>query len=207
MPPFYASSERAFHDAMELPEKARIRKALSGRRRRRLDEEGLERAAVLVPFYEGDGELYLLLTKRTETLSRHKGEISFPGGGVKEGDADLLATALREAAEEVGLKPEDVEIVGELDDAVTAASGFVVTPLVGFIPYPYPFQVNQIEIAELIHLPFAVLRQPWRFRVETRTRDGKNIPVYFYTYGPHVIWGLTARILNQLLELIDVHSP
>lgn len=192
---------------MELPEKVRVRKALSGRRRWCLAAEGLARAAVLVPFYEEGGELYLLLTKRTETLSRHKGEIAFPGGGVKEGDADILATALREAEEEIGLKPDHVEIIGELDDVVTVASGFVVTPVVGFIPYPYPFRVNQIEIAELIHLPFAVLRQPWRLRVETRMRDGKEIPVYFYTYGPHTIWGLTARILRQLLELVDLPSP
>jgi len=192
---------------MELPEKVRVRKALSGRKRGCLDEKGLARAAVLVPFYEDGGELYLLLTKRTETLSRHKGEIAFPGGGMKEGDPDLLATALREAEEEIGLKPDHVEIIGELDDVVTVASGFVVTPIVGFIPYPYPFRVNPIEIAELIHLPFVVLRQSWRFRVETRMRDGREIPIYFYTYGPYTIWGLTARILRQLLELVDLPSP
>lgn len=178
----------------------RVRQILSSREKRHLEGEGLKRAAVLVPLYERDGELYLLLTKRTETLSRHRGEISFPGGGVKERDADLLATALREASEEVGIRPEDVEIVGALDDVVTVSSGFVVTPFVGFIPYPYRFRVSEVEIAELIHLPLAVLQEPWRFRMEIRRREGREVPVYFYTYGPYLIWGLTARILKDLFE-------
>jgi hypothetical protein len=89
-----------------------------------------------------------------------------------------------------------------LDDTITATSNFVVTPVVGLIPYPYAFRLNPAEIVELIPAPLSLLSDPSRFREELWDRDGKKIPVYFYTIGPHVIWGLTARILKQFLEAV-----
>ena len=95
-----------------------------------------------------------------------------------------------------------MEIVGELDDTVTVTSNFVVAPFVGFIPYPYSFRVNPAEIVELFPVSLSLLSDPSRFKEELWDRDGAKTPVYFYTVGSHVIWGLTARILKQFLEAV-----
>lgn len=157
---------------------------------------------MLMPLYEDGEGLHVLLTRRSDALPQHKGQISFPGGGQHPDDPDLLATALRECKEEVGLRPDDVEIVGELDDTVTVTSNFVVAPFVGFIPYPYSFRVNPAEIIELIPVSLSLLSDPSRFKEERWDRDGAKVPVYFYMIGSHVIWGLTARILKQFLEAV-----
>lgn len=181
--------------------KERIRELLAKRGRRRVEDPRLTRAAVLVPLYERDGELYFLLTKRAETLSLHRGEVSFPGGRCGDRDHSPLETALREAYEEVGIRPEDVEVVGELDEVATATSTFAVTPFVGFIPHPYLFHPNPSEIQELIHLPLAAILEPAAFREEVWRKEGGDVLVYFYQHGPYTIWGLTARILKRFQEL------
>lgn len=181
----------------------RIRAALSGRPKRHLPDGPRRRAAVLVPLYEREGEAYVLLTKRADDLPHHQGQIGFPGGGAEPGDGSLRATALREAFEEVGLAPEAVEIIGELDDTETASSNFVVTPFVGWVPYPYPFATDHREIQELIEVPLAAFRDPGRLRVEIWEREGRERPVYFYDVGPHTVWGLTARILREFLAILD----
>ncbi len=183
-----------------------IRVALARRERKAVADPRLRRAAVLVPLYEAADDLQVLFTKRSEEMPLHRGQIAFPGGGHRPDDSSLRATALRESHEEVGLSPSDVEIVGELDDTVTVTSNFVVAPFVGFIPYPYPFHVNSAEIVELIPLPLSVLSDPSRFKEELWDRDGAKAPMYSYTIGPLVIWGLTARILKQLLDTILLHG-
>lgn len=183
--------------------KDRIRTALSERPRKVVTDTRLRRAAVLMPVYEDGNGFHILFTKRSEEMPEHKGQIAFPGGCQQPGDASLRATALREAEEEVGLRAGDVEVLGDLDDTATATTRFLVTPVVGFIPNPYPFRVNPAEIVELIPLPLSLLCDPSRFREERWDRDGANVPVYFYTIGPHVIWGLTARILKQFLEAVS----
>ena len=187
---------------MSLPTKEQIRRALAKRRRQIVANPRLRRAAVLVPVYEDGDGLQVLFTKRSEELPHHKGQIAFPGGTQQPEDQNPHATALRESEEEVGLRPGDVEVLGELDDTVTATSNFVVTPFVGFIPYPYSFRVNPAEIVELIPIPLSLLCDPSRFREELWDRDGGKTPVYYYTVGSHVIWGLTARILKQFLEAV-----
>lgn len=183
-----------------------IRAALARRQRKVAADRGFRRAAVLVPLFEDAGGLQVLFTKRSEELPLHKGQIAFPGGGQRPDDVNLRATALRESHEEIGLRPSDVEILGELDDTVTVTTNFVVAPFVGVIPYPYPFQVNTAEIVELIPLSFSVLSDPSRFKEEIWDRGGAKTPVCSYTIGPLVIWGLTARILKQLLEAIPLHG-
>jgi 8-oxo-dGTP pyrophosphatase MutT (NUDIX family) len=165
---------------------------------------GFRRAAVLLPLYETDGGPHVVLTKRTEAVPTHKGQIGFPGGGFEEADGDLLVTALREAKEEIGLSPKDVEIVGILDDTVTATSRHVVRPFVGFVPYPYAYQPDPFEIERLIHLPILRLLRGEPFRQETWERDGRPFPVFFYEYDGETIWGLTARILKQFVEVVGV---
>ncbi len=178
-----------------------IGKMLSSRQRRVIEHPPFSHAAVLVPLFQKDGDCHLLFTKRSEEVKYHKGEISFPGGVVDEEDRELIHTALREAREEIGLKESDVQIIGVLDDIVTI-SEFIVTPIVGLFPYPYPFKVSEVEIAELIEVPLASLLKKDCFNEREIFRGGEREIVYAYQYGKHIIWGATARILKQFLDLI-----
>ncbi len=163
---------------------------------------GFRRAAVLIPIYETEGALFTVLTKRTDLVPTHKGQISFPGGGFLEQDADLRTTALREAAEEIGLRPEDVNVVGELDDTPATASAYIVRPFVGIIPHPYVFRLDSFEIERLITLPLHPLMASGQFRVEIWERNGQPHPVYFYDHDGDTVWGLTARILRGLVHIL-----
>ncbi len=178
-----------------------IEKMLSSRKRRVIEHPPFSHAAVLVPLFQKDKDCHLLFTKRSEEVKYHKGEISFPGGMVDEEDKELINTALREADEEIGLKERDVQIIGVLDDIVTITE-FIVTPIVGLFPYPYPFKVSEVEIAELIEVPLASLLGEDCFSEREIFRGGQKEVVYAYQYGKHIIWGATARILNQFLNLI-----
>jgi 8-oxo-dGTP pyrophosphatase MutT (NUDIX family) len=174
---------------------------LSSRKRRVIEHPPFSHAAVLVPlFKKGDG-CHLLFTKRSDQVKHHKGEISFPGGVVDEEDLELINTALREAHEEIGLKQNDVQIIGILDDIVTITE-FIVTPIVGLFPYPYPFKVSEVEIAELIEVPLSSLLREESFSEKEIIRGGQKEVVYAYEYEKHIIWGATARILKQFLDLI-----
>ena len=179
----------------------RLKQALSRREKRRITGAGLVPSAVLVPIYYKEGQYYILFTQRTERVKEHKGQISFPGGAYQEGDKTLLDTALRESAEEIGLAPDDVEILGELDDTVTAGSNYIVTPFVGLIPWPYKFKVDGWETGEIIEVPISALLDRGSQRQETEVIGVKAINSYFYHYGGRVIWGATARILHQFLEI------
>ena len=165
---------------------------------------GFRRAAVLLPLYANEGGPHLILTKRTSRVPTHKGEIAFPGGGFEEADGDLLVTALREAREEIGLAPEDVEIVGALDDTVTVSSRHVVRPFVGFVPDPYPYRLDAFEIERLIRLPISALLSGAPFREEIWERDGRPVTVFFYEHDGETVWGLTARILKQFVEVVGM---
>jgi 8-oxo-dGTP pyrophosphatase MutT (NUDIX family) len=182
-----------------------IREMLSSRKRRVIEHPPFSHAAVLVPLFQKDGNCHLLFTKRSEEVKYHKGEISFPGGVVDEEDRELINTALREAHEEIGLKESDVQIIGVLDDIVTITE-FIVTPIVGLFPYPYPFKVSEVEIAELIEVPLASLFEKDCFSEREIFRGGQREMVFAYQYGRHVIWGATARILKQFLDLITSQS-
>jgi len=178
-----------------------IIKMLTLRERGTIEHSSFARAAVLVPLFNKEGSCHLLLTKRTDQVKYHKGEISFPGGMVDEDDLSLENTALREAFEEIGLKESDVQIIGALDDIVTVTE-FIVTPFVGLFPYPYPFETNPVEIAELIEVPLSFLLTEENFNEQEITRVGRRESIYAYQYGEHTIWGATARILKQFLDLI-----
>jgi 8-oxo-dGTP pyrophosphatase MutT (NUDIX family) len=161
----------------------------------------LVRAGVLLPLFCKDGSYHILFTRRTDKVKRHKGEISFPGGIYDSSDGDLEATALREADEEVGIKRQDVELLGALDEVMTMTD-FVVSPFVGFIPFPYPFVLSEEEIAEIIILPLFGFLKEGVLSEEDWTYGDKTARVYTYHCGRHVIWGATAKILRQFLDLI-----
>lgn len=164
------------------------------------------RAAVLLPLYARNRRPYLLFTRRSATLAAHSGEISFPGGSHDATDLTLAATALREAHEEIGLAPESVRVLGTLAPVFTVVSNFLITPIVGWLgpasSLPTPFSPNPAEVAEVIEAPVADLADPAIFHAEQWMRNGRPHPVYFYDLGPYRIWGATARVLRQLLELL-----
>ena len=178
-----------------------IRAILSSRKRRAIEHSPFSHAAVLVPLFKKGEDCHLLFTKRSDQVKYHKGEISFPGGVVDEEDVELISTALREADEEIGLKKSDVQILGILDDIVTITE-FIVTPIVGLFSYPYPFKVSEVEIAELIEVPLSSLLREKSFSEKEIIRGGQKEVVYAYQYEKHIIWGATARILRQFLDLI-----
>ncbi len=175
---------------------------LNRRERKVIEHPSFPRAAVLLPLYEKDGGCHLLFTKRTYQVKHHKGEISFPGGMFDKEDADLERTALREASEEIGLEERDAQILGALDDIVTVTE-FIVTPFVGVVPYPYPFKLSPVEIAELIEVPLATLLDPSCFGEKEIIQNDRKRMVEAYQYKDHNIWGATARILKQFLDLIS----
>jgi 8-oxo-dGTP pyrophosphatase MutT (NUDIX family) len=179
--------------------KQRLKQALSQRKKQRIVDPGRTVAAVMVPIYYKEGQYYVLLIKRTERVEKHKGEISFPGGARDEDDRTLLDTALRESAEEIGLAPDRVEILGELDDEVSVKTNYIITPFVGLIPWPYQFKVDGEETEEIIEAPILVLQDMGYSHQEIR--DGKTVTKYFYNYQGRVIWGATARILNKFLGI------
>lgn len=181
----------------------RIHDRLRAYEPRRLHEPGLPRAAVLLPLYDPGDQPHVLFTVRSELVEHHKGQISFPGGGFDEGDGDLAHTAVRETWEEIGVAMNHVEILGELDEMVTV-SNFLVRPFVGRItqPGPYPFAHSEIEVAEILEVPLSHLQDEANMVVEEREYQGRAVQAYSYVFREHLIWGATARILKQFLELI-----
>lgn len=160
-------------------------------------KERLRPAAVLVPLLVDGDTPRVLLTRRAETLRHHKGQISFPGGRRDEGDASLADAALREAHEEVGLPPSQVELIGYLDDHPTL-TGFRITPVVGLVHAPFEPQPHAGEVAELIELPLSIVLDRQRFTSEPIERLGARLMAQVLNYGPHRIWGATASILWDL---------
>ena len=155
-------------------------------------------AAVLLPLVE-DPEPWIVFTKRTDDLPRHPGEISFPGGMRHEGDRDLLATALRETHEELGIDPAAVDVLGALSPLQTFTSGTAIVPFVGTLAADPVFTANPAEIAEVLEFPVARLlevEKPLAWSREHETYWG-----HVYELDGHTIWGATARILNEFLEL------
>ena len=179
----------------------RLRQALSQRQKQHIVNSNLVRSAVLLPIYYKQGQYYLLFTKRTQEVKDHKSQISFPGGAYQQEDGTLLNTALRECAEEIGLMAGDVEILGELDDFVTQVSNYIISPFVAIIPWPYQFKVNSMEIEEIVEVPISALLDIGHLRLETRIIDDEEVTSFFYHYQGRVIWGATARILNQFLDI------
>jgi 8-oxo-dGTP pyrophosphatase MutT (NUDIX family) len=183
--------------------KESIRKALAQRKKKVDQVVGYTPAAVMLPLFEEGGDYRLVFTKRTETVNYHKGQISFPGGKPHPDDKSLLDTAVRETWEEIGLRPKDAEILGELDDIATYTTNFVISPYVAAIPYPHRFKANPAEVQEIIEVPLAVLLDKRNFEEEMVSVGGRPILQYFYHYGDHVIYGATARIVKHFLEVID----
>jgi len=166
-----------------------------------IDAHGRTEAAVLVPILGAEPDPAIVFTERRHDLRRHAGEISFPGGRRDSPEEELLITALREAHEEVGLDPEDVQVVGALPPIGTFVTNYKVHPFVGVIPDPSELEPNPDEVAEVLRFRVSELRGA--FAMRRLVRRGVPIRTPTYLVEGHLIWGATARILGELLDRID----
>ena len=180
----------------------RIRNSLAALQPRILTDGFTREAAVLMPVFEWEHEYHFLLTRRTEDVQTHKGQISFPGG-MREDKEDLAKTALRETFEEVGIEENRIEILGRFHDYLSV-TGYRVTPFAGFIHGPFITKPQIREVAEVIQVPLRIFTDPSRLRIERNTYPRVEAVVYFYSYGTHQIWGLTARIIKDFLEALNL---
>jgi 8-oxo-dGTP pyrophosphatase MutT (NUDIX family) len=181
----------------------RLKEFLAARQKQYIHDPARISSAVLIPLYKDQGQYYIVFIKRTDTVKTHKGQISYPGGGREKCDKTLRDTAIREACEEIGLRPEDIEILGEMDDEITTTSNYIVTPFVGMIPWPYKFTIEKAEVAEIISVPVSALLDKTCLKTDIETLEGGIIvDSYNYHYKGKVIWGATARILHKLLDII-----
>jgi 8-oxo-dGTP pyrophosphatase MutT (NUDIX family) len=180
--------------------KQTIAQALLGYKKKRIDSEKLKPSAVLIPIFRKEGQYYLLFAKRSEKVIFHKGQLCFPGGTYEAYDTNLLQTALREAEEEIGLESRDAEVLGELDDCATRDTNYVISPFVAFIPYPYIFKLDGKEVEQILYIPLPVLIHESRQSCHPTEDEGELDPTY--GYEGHIIWGATARILRQFIELL-----
>jgi 8-oxo-dGTP pyrophosphatase MutT (NUDIX family) len=161
-------------------------------------------AAVLVPLAWVSGNWHVLYTRRTDIVEHHKGQVSFPGGATDPEDSDPEATALREADEEIGLRPKDVRILGRLGEMRTVTN-FLVTPVVAVIPWPYTFTVHTIEVSRVFTLPLKCLAYQDNWQEFIRKETQRSVIIYF-PYDGELLWGVTARITLEFIRAIGLLS-
>lgn len=167
--------------------------------------DGLRPASVLVPVLRRREGLRVLLTRRSETLRSHKGQISFPGGRREPGDVSAAAAALREAEEEVGLPAPAIEVVGYLDDYPTLTR-YLVTPVVAMVEDVAEVRPCAREVAEIFEVPLEFLLDARNFERKILSREGLNVPFFELNYGAYRIWGATAGMLWNLAEKVEQHG-
>jgi 8-oxo-dGTP pyrophosphatase MutT (NUDIX family) len=183
---------------------ARLREHLTLELAPTAPEQGLVPAGVLVPLFVQEGELRLLFTQRTLMVKDHRGQIAFPGGVRDPEDSTILATALRETFEEIGLAPKAVEVLGSLP-GVTTITGYQILPFVGLIPHPYDFEPSPQEVKRLLALPVADFYPPERWSSGPYIFQGRTTRVCYWHNGEEVVWGATARILLHLLAHLGAY--
>ena len=168
-----------------------------------LDQEfNFLEASVLIPILTFKKDLEILLTKRSNNLKNHPGQIAFPGGKKDQSDSSPIETALRETQEEVGLNPKNVEIIASLPSHKTA-TGFVIKPYLGLINQPFSETLRQGEVDEIFTVPYEYILNEKNFSIQTRKWNGSQRSYYVVPYGPYYIWGATARILLNLSRALS----
>jgi 8-oxo-dGTP pyrophosphatase MutT (NUDIX family) len=183
-------------------EKEKLKRLLENKNKAITDNPDLFPAAVLIPLFQKNGETHILLTKRTDKVRHHKGQICFPGGAFHYEDLDCLTTALRETEEEIGMEMDAVEVLGEMDHMATL-SNFRVCPYVGIIPYPYSFRLSCFEVERLIELPLDYLLKQAELKEASFTYEGRSVVNLCFDYQGDIIWGATARILKNFMDIFS----
>ncbi len=163
--------------------------------------DGPSAAAVLLGLIDRGAGLNVILTERARHLSDHPGQVSFPGGRIETHDATPIAAALREAEEEVGIHPEHVAVAGSMSEVLTG-TGFLITPVVGFVDYDFEAVADRSEVDDVFEVPLDFLLEPDALRTSTRERFGTTLTMYEFDYEGHYVWGATAMILRNFLGLI-----
>jgi len=182
----------------------RLARALEARTPRTIPPSDKRRAGVLVPLLRVGEDPHLLYTRRAASLPHHQGQVAFPGGSHDAAqDADLVATALRETEEEIGLPRAAVRVLGVLDDIETIASRFVITPVVGIAPHPFPWRPHPGEVDHVFTVPVAHLLREDAERRETWDFGGLPVPIDHFPFAGEVIWGATHRITRNLLAIVE----
>lgn len=168
--------------------------------------EKLYCAAVLVPLAWWNGEWHLVFTRRTEAVEHHKGQVSFPGGGCDPQETTPEQTALREAEEEIGLKKDDVRLLGRLNEYLTITH-FRVTPVVGVMPWPYDVKAEEAEVERVFTIPLNWLANPANWDERPLTPDGSERSFQVISYHPYdgeILWGASARITHNFLAVLGL---
>jgi len=184
--------------------KEELRAILAHRVPQRIQVNGDDytQASVLLPLFVKDGQCWLLFMRRADTVEYHKGEVSFPGGVVDRNDDSPEGAAKRETFEEIGVRKEDIEILGQLDDIPTMTSRFIIHPFVGVVPFPYPFRINKREVEHLIEVPLRFFFDPSQPQPYSVDYGGGIFETPAFIYKGAVIWGATQRILEKFIDLI-----
>ncbi len=180
-----------------------IRQKLSDRAPGALQRTDFRRAAVLVPIFWRDGEPHVVFTKRSQKVPHHKGQISFPGGGIDATDAGPFEAAVRETHEEIGIPGSLINFLGRLDEIITVTH-YVVAPFVAEIPADFQYSLSEFEIDELFDVSLRELADPAKLREQVVEFEGKPYPIYYFEHKGHNIWGATGKILRQLLSVTGV---
>lgn len=178
----------------------RLRTALAVRPAIEIEALQYRRACVLIPLRQTAAGWSVVFTRRSEKLTAHSGQIAFPGGAVERGES-LLDAAVREAEEEVGIPPAQVEIIGRLDDLVTN-SGFLVAPFAAVIREPVEYVIQESEVVEVFEVPIDRLLDLRNPEVRYVTFRNRRHPAYYYRYEHYEIWGLTGRMLKAFLDVV-----
>ena len=165
-----------------------------------LEVGDLRRACVVIPIVLDDEGSSLVFLKRSEGMRVHKGQVAFPGGSIEPGE-ELEEAAVRETEEEIGVRRDEIRIIGRLDDVITR-TGFLVAPFVGVIPSSYSYVPHEAEVTDIFEVPIASLLAPGNPEVRYLSYAGEQYPVYFYHHGEREIWGLTGRILKSFLDVV-----
>jgi 8-oxo-dGTP pyrophosphatase MutT (NUDIX family) len=176
--------------------KQQIEKILRHRKTKKITGENLKASAVLILLFYNQGQYHVLFTERSDEVVFHKGQVCFPGGTREPSDSSLLQTALRESEEEIGLEAKNIEILGELDDSITLVTNYVISPFVAFILHPHSLKTNGREVKGAFSVPLSFLMDEANFKQDS----------YAYEYEGHIIWGATARILRQFIDLLKSES-
>ncbi|MCD6391341.1 MAG: CoA pyrophosphatase [Dehalococcoidia bacterium] len=176
--------------------KQQIKNILRHHKKKMIAGKNLKASAVLIPLFHNQGQYHILFTERSKEIGLHEGQVCFPGGTHELSDSNLLQTVLRETEEEISLKAEDVEILGELDDITTLTSNYVISPFVAFMLHPYSLNINNIEVERVFSVPLSFFMDKSNFKQDS----------YEYEYKGHIIWGATARILRQFIDLLTAEG-